>query len=108
MPVLAGVLLLAAAGFGLFSAYQALVALYRFTPVEVAGSMTAVLLAFGLLVLAIIPILGKKPRARQSVILTRSGQGMDLMGRGVGSVMRVGPVTVLVIAFAAGLLAGRR
>ena len=71
--------------------------------------MTGVLLAFGLLVLAIIPVLGKKPRVSQPLALSRSGQGMDLMDRGIGSAMQqVGPVTVLLVAFAAGLLAGRR
>ena len=106
---IAGVLLLAAAAFGLFSAYQALVAPYGFTRLEAAAIMAGVLLAFGLLVLAVLPALGKKPRVRQPVMLTRSGEGMDLVDRGVGRAMQqVGPLTVLVIAFAAGLLAGRR
>ena len=46
----AAVLLIAASVFGLIAAYQALVSIYQFDPVEAAAIMAGVLLLIGLIV----------------------------------------------------------
>lgn len=101
------VLLLFAAGFGLVAAYQALVA-EGFTPVAAAGIVAGVLALLGVIVLALVPLFGK-PRRREPSFVTAPAEGMAMIDQGVGKAMQqVGPLTLLVIAFAAGLLASRR
>ena len=56
------VLLIAAAVFGLIAAYQALVSIYQFDAVEAAAIMAGVLLVIGLIVLAIVPSMGRPPK----------------------------------------------
>jgi hypothetical protein len=106
----AAVLLIAASVFGLIAAYQALVSIYQFDAVEAAAIMAGVLLLIGLIVLAIVPSMGRSPK--QAPAPSRLGSTADpaaMIDQGVGKAMQqVGPVPLLVAAFLAGILAGRR
>jgi hypothetical protein len=105
---IAAVILLAAAGFGLLAAYQALVSLYQYNSVEAAGMIAAALALLGVLVFAFVPLLGRKAR-RAPTALTATKGNMGLVDQGLGKAMQqVGPVTLLVIAFLAGVMASRK
>lgn len=106
------VLLIAAAVFGLIAAYQALVSIYQFDALEAAAIMAGVLLLIGLIVLAIVPAIGREPKRRPSPApspLISTGDATTMIDQGVGKAMQqIGPVPLLAIAFIAGILAGRR
>jgi len=104
------VLLIAASVFGLIAAYQALVSIYQFEPVEAAAIMAGVLLLFGLIVLAIVPSMGRPPKeAPAPSPLASTADPTAMIDQGVGKAMQqVGPVPLLIAAFLAGILAGRR
>jgi hypothetical protein len=103
------IILLAAAGFGLLAAYQALISLYQFNSVEAAGIIAAALAMLGVLILASVELLGRKPRRAPPTVLTTTEGNMSLVDQGLGKAMQqVGPVTLLVIAFLAGVLASRK
>jgi hypothetical protein len=107
----AAVLLVAASVFGLIAAYQALVSVYQFDPLEAAAIMAGVLLLIGLVVLAFVPAIGREPkRASPSPSpLISTGDATAMIDQGVNKAMQqVGPVPLLAIAFLAGILAGRR
>jgi hypothetical protein len=100
-------LLLFAVGFGLVAAYQALI-IYEFTPLAAAGIVAGALALLGILVLALVPLFGK-PKRQEASLVNAPAEGMAMIDQGVGKAMQqVGPLTLLVIAFAAGLLASRR
>lgn len=102
------VLLIAAAAFGLLAAYQALL-IYQFSAVEAAGIVAAALLLVGLLVLATLPLFGKKPKRPSGGPLAATGEGVGLIDQGLGkAVQQVGPLPLVAVAFLAGLFAGRR
>ena len=106
---IAAVILLAAAGFGLLAAYQALVSLYQYNSVEAAGMIAAALALLGVLVFAYVPLLGRKARRAPPTALTATKGNMGLVDQGLGKAMQqVGPVTLLVIAFLAGVMASRK
>jgi hypothetical protein len=101
------VVLLFAIGFALVAGYQALI-VYDFTPLAAAGIMAGVLALLGVLILAMVPLFGK-PKRREPTFVNAPAEGMAMIDQGVGKAMQqVGPLTLLVIAFAAGLLASRR
>ena len=103
------VLLVAAAVFGLLAAYHMLVSIYQFSPVEAAAIMAACLLLIGLIVVAIMPLVGRQPKRTSSTPLVARGDGEGLIDQGVGKAMQqVGPVPLVAIAFLAGLLVSRR
>ncbi len=103
------VILIVAAGFGLLAAYHVLVSFYQFTPVEAAGIIAAALALIGLLVLASVPLFGRRSRPAPPTPLTAASEGMALVDQSVGKAMQqVGPVTLLAIAFLAGILASRK
>ena len=103
------VLLIAAAAFGLLAAYQALVSHYLFSPTEAAAIMAGCLLLVGLIVLAIVPLIGKQPKRPKPGPLAATGEGVSLVDQGLGkAVQQIGPLPLLAIAFLAGLFAGRR
>ncbi len=106
----AAMLILGAAVFGLIAAYHALVSIYAFSPVEAAAIMAGCLLVLGVVLISIVPMVGKEPkREKQSSSLLASGEDGGLVDQGVGKVMQqIGPVPLLAIAFFAGLFAGRR
>lgn len=101
------VFLLFALGFGLVAAYQALV-VYGCSPIAAAGIVAGALALLGILILAIVPSLGK-PKRREPSFVDTPAEGIAMIDQSVGKAMKqVGPLTLLVIAFAAGLLASRR
>lgn len=103
------VILLAAAGFGLLAAYQALVSVSQYNSVEAAGIIAAALALLGILVLISVELLGRKPRRAPPPALTTTEGNLGLVDQGLGKAMQqVGPVTLLVIAFLAGVLASRK
>jgi hypothetical protein len=105
----AAVVLIAAASFGLLAAYHALLSLFDFTPFGVSGIVAAALTLLGLLVLATLPLFARKPKRQEPSMMASAGEGMGVVGRGVGNAMQqVGPMTLLAIAFIAGVLASRR
>ncbi len=52
----AAVVLIAGASFGLLAAYDALISLFGFTPLQASGIVAAVLTVLGLLILATLPL----------------------------------------------------
>ena len=106
---IAAVVLIAAAGFGLLAAYQALIA-HGFAPAEAAGIVAAALTLIGVLILATLPLFSRKRRPQPPPSMLAAGsEGVGMLDQGVGKAMQtVGPVTLLAVAFIAGLLASRR
>jgi len=103
------VLFIAAAVFGSLAAYQALVSHYQFSATEAAGIMAGGLLLVGLIVLALVPLIGRQPKRAKPGPLAATGEGVSLVDQGLGkAVQQIGPVPLLAIAFLAGLFAGRR
>jgi hypothetical protein len=93
----------------LLAAYQALVSHYLFSPTQAAAIMAGSLLLVGLIVLAIVPIVGKQPKRAKPGPLAATGEGVSLVNQGLGkAVQQIGPLPLLAIAFLAGLFAGRR
>jgi len=104
---IAGVVLLYAIAFGLVAGYHALI-VYGFTTVESAGIVAGALVVLALIVLAFIPLVTRE-KPQQQRLVDAPAEGMAMVEQGVGKAMQqVGPLTLLVIAFAAGLLASRR
>jgi uncharacterized membrane protein (DUF485 family) len=102
-------ILIVAAGFGLLAAYHALVSLYQFSAVEAAGIIAAALALIGVLVLASVPLFGRKARHAPPAALTAASEGVGLVDQSLGKAMQqVGPVTLLAVAFLAGILASRK
>jgi hypothetical protein len=105
---LAVVVLLMAAAFALIVAYHILLSIYGFTEIESAGILAAVLILIGVIALAILPLIGPKPDRRPVLAVARRG-GAAAIDSGLRSAMRqVGPMTLLAVAFATGLLLSRR
>lgn len=104
----ATVVFLFAIAFGLVAAYQALL-VYDFTALEAAGIVAGALVALGLVVLAFLPLVNRPQKNQAQSLVNAPAEGMAMIDQGVGKAMKqVGPVTLLVVAFAAGLLASRR
>jgi hypothetical protein len=103
------IVLIGAAAFGLLAAYQALMGVYGFTPAAAAGIIAAALALVGVLILATLLLLARRPKQQAPSMLAATGEGVGLLDQGVGKAMQqVGPVTLLAIAFVAGILASRR
>jgi len=103
------VVLIAAAAFGLVAAYQALVLSYGFTPPAAAGIVAAALALLGFLILASLPLFARKRKPQAPSMTAVGSEGVGMLDQGVGKAMQqVGPVTLLAIAFVAGILASRR
>lgn len=106
---IAVVVLIGAAAFGLLAAYQALMAVYGFTPAAAAGIIAAALALVGVLILATLLLARRPKRQPPPSVLAATGEGVGLLDQGVSKAMQqVGPVTLLAIAFVAGILASRR
>ncbi len=105
---IAAVILLYAIAFGLVAGYQALVA-NGFTAVEGASIVAGALVVLALIVLAFIPLVTRQKKSEPQRLMEAPAEGMAMIDQSVGKAMQqVGPLTLLVIAFAAGLLASRR
>lgn len=105
---IAAVIALFAIAFGLVAGYQALL-MYGFIPVAAAGIVAGALVALALIVLAFIPVVTREKKTQPQNLMEAPAEGMAMIDQGVGKAMKqVGPLTLLVAAFAAGLLASRR
>jgi hypothetical protein len=105
---IAAVVFLFAIAFGLVAAYQALI-VYDFTSLEAAGIVAGALVALGLVVLAFLPLVNRPQKTQTQSLVNAPAEGMAMIDQGVGKAMQqVGPLTLLAVAFAAGLLASRR
>jgi hypothetical protein len=106
---IAAVFLAAAMGFGLLAAYHALVVVYHFDATEAASIIATGLLLLGFLILATLPLLGRKPQRQTAALLPRARDGVGMLDQSVGKGMQqVGPMSLLAIAFVTGLLVSRR
>ena len=104
---IASVILLFAIGFGLVAAYQALI-LYGFTSLAASGVVAGALAVISFLTLLSANRIGKQKREEPSLV-DAPAEGIAIVDQSVGKAMKqVGPLTLLAIAFAAGLLASRR
>ena len=99
------VVLLFAVGFGLAAGYHALL-VYDFSPLAAAGMIAGILALIGLVLLFV----GlQKSRPREPDFVNVPAEGLALVDQSVNKAMnQVGPLTLLAVAFAAGLLASRR
>ena len=105
---IAAVVFLFAIAFGLVAAYQALI-VYDFTSLEAAGIVAGALVALGLVVLAFLPLVNRPQKTQTQSLVNAPAEGMAMIDQGVSKAMnQVGPLTLLAVAFAAGLLASRR
>ncbi len=109
LVAVAALLLIAAACFGLFAGYQALVLSHGFAPPEAAGTIAAALAALGLIVLIVFLLLARRRKPPAPSPLEAAGENAGLLDQSVNKAMQqVGPVTLLAIAFIAGVLVSRR
>lgn len=110
VAAIAAVLLLMAAAFGLVTAYFALIQYFNLLPLESAGIIAAALAVLGVLLLACLPLFGeKKPKPKPAAMIDAGTEGLMMADRSLQNAMRqVSPVTVLAVAFIAGVLASRR
>lgn len=108
MYAIAGVVLLYAIAFGLVAGYQAMLA-YGFTAVAAAGIVAGALVALAVIVILLVPVVARPAKSEPQRLMDAPAEGMAMLDQSVGKVMKqVGPLTLLVAAFAAGLLASRR
>lgn len=101
----ASVVLLFAIGFGLAAFYQGLVA-YGLSPLASAGIVAGILAVIGIILL----ILGlRKPKPKQPDFVNAPAEGLAMVDKSMNKAMKqVGPLTLLAIAFAVGVIASRK
>jgi hypothetical protein len=105
---IATIVFLFAIGFGLVAGYQALISVYGFTALEAAGIVAGVLVVVALLILAALPLFDR-PRPHKQDFVAAPAEGLAMVDQSVNKAMQqVGPLTLLAVAFAAGLLLSRR
>lgn len=105
VAVIGIVALLFAIGFGLAAGFHALIG-QGLTPLVAASIVAGTLALLGVLLLALAL---KKPRPKQPDFVNEPAESIAMIDQSVGKAMKqVGPLTVLVAAFAAGLLMSRR
>jgi hypothetical protein len=109
IAVVAAIVLLAAAAFGLVAAYHALISVYGFSPAAAAGILAGVLALLGIVILLIARAPVHRTERDVPQTIESAGHGLGLVDQGLGKAMQqTGPLTFLAIAFVAGILAGRR
>jgi len=103
------VILLIAILFSLVAAYQLLIGRYGFTPTEAAAIIAGAMFLLSMLVLATLPLFAPRPKREVPSMAMAAGEGMSMIDQSVGKAMQqVGPITMLAVAFVAGILASRR
>lgn len=109
IALIAAVVLIAAAAFGLIAAYHALISVYGFAPASAAGILAGLLALLGILILLLMRAPVHKAERAIPQGFDSAGQGLGLIDQGLGKAMQqTGPLTLLAIAFVAGVLASRR
>ncbi len=108
--VIALILLIAAIVFGFIALYHVLSDIWGLSAAASAGIMAGSLLVLALIVLAVLPLFGpKKPKPKPQAMFDAGNESLLLAEKSVSKAMTdVGPLTLLALAFAAGLLASRR
>ncbi|MEG6509834.1 hypothetical protein V6C03_12755 [Methyloligella sp. 2.7D] len=108
--VVALIFLLLALIFGLLAGYNALISVCEFTPLAAAGLVAGSLLAIGVLLLLLLPAFGEKKRKPEPQAAIEAGtEGLAMLDESLNKAMRqTSPITLLAVAFIAGLLASRR
>jgi len=107
ITAIAGVIFLFAFGFGLVTAYQALI-VFGFSPLSSSAIVSGTLLVIALIIFAMASALSK-PKRKEPELVNAPAEGLAMIDQSLGKTMqKVGPLTLLVLAFAAGLLASRR
>ena len=103
--LVAAAFIVAAAVLGLLAAYRELVTIYP--PPEAALLLALLLLFLGLLALAVSPLIAPKVKPRRHFVTPR--QAIVSKNGGMRHAVRyIGPFPLVLIAFAAGVLAGRK
>lgn len=105
---IAAAVLISAVVFGLVAAYHALISVYGFSEAGAAGLLAFILALLGLLILLVLRLSARQTKMQPSM-LTSPAEGMAMIDQGLGKALQqVSPLTLVAIAFAAGLLASRR
>ncbi|MGI8852959.1 MAG: hypothetical protein ACR2GC_06665 [Methyloceanibacter sp.] len=105
---IAAAVLIAAVVFGLVAAYHALISVYGFSEAGAAGLLAFILALLGVLILLVLRLSARQIKTQPS-LLTSPAEGMAMIDQGLGKALQqVSPLTLVAIAFAAGLLASRR
>ena len=100
-----GILIIAAL-FGLLAIYQLLLG-HGFTAAEAAGILAAAIFLLSMLVLATLPLSAPRRKREAPTMSMATGEGM--IDQSLGKAMeRMGPITMLTMAFVGGILASRR
>jgi hypothetical protein len=103
------VILIIAASFALFALYQLLLGRFGFTPAEAAAILAGGLFLLSMLVFATLPLFAPKRRRDLPSMGVAAGEGVSMIDQSLNRAMQqVGPITMLAIAFVAGILASRR
>lgn len=103
--VVAVAFIVAAAAFGVLAAYRERVTIYPLP--EAALLMAVALLLLALLALAALPLIAPKRKTTRNLV--SPGRAIVTMDGGMRNAVRqIGPFPLVLIAFAGGVLAGRR
>ena len=106
IAAIAVILLVIAVAFGLLAAYHALISVYGFSQAGAAGTLALILAVLGV---AILIVLRTTARERPAERVASPAEGLALVDQGLGKALQqVSPLTLVAIAFAAGLFASRR
>ncbi|ODA68283.1 hypothetical protein A7A08_00101 [Methyloligella halotolerans] len=110
VAVIGVVFLLFAFIFGLLAGYHALIEIAEFSPLEAAGIVAGGMLLLACFILAAIPLFGERPSKPKPQMMVEAGtQTLEMAEQSLNQAMRrTSPITLLAVAFAAGLLASRR
>jgi hypothetical protein len=107
--VIALVILIMAALFGLFAFYQLLLERYGLSSAEAAGLVAAAIFLLSMLVLATLPLFAPRRKREAPTTAMATGEVISMIDQSLGKAMeQVGPITMLTMAFVAGILASRR
>lgn len=107
IAAIAAILLLIAVAFGLLAAYHALITVYGFSQAGAAGTLALILAVLGVAILVVLRLTARERQAERPVVSPI--EGLALVDQGLGKALQqVSPLTLVAIAFAAGLLASRR
>lgn len=107
IAAIAAILLAIAVAFGLLAAYHALISVYGFSQAGAAGTIALILAVLGVLILVVLRITSREKPAER--IAASPIEGLALVDQGLGKALQqINPLTLVAIAFAAGLFASRR
>jgi uncharacterized membrane protein len=107
IAAIAVILLVIAVAFGLLAAYHALISVYGFSQAGAAGTLALILAVLGVAILIVLRTTARERPAER--VAASPIEGLALIDQGLGKALQqVSPLTLVAIAFAAGLFASRR